>query len=131
MEERFAQVFGETAAEVLGEMLTEESLRAKVRRKPGGRRRGKIEDHMVHHVVCRSWCPHCVKGRGVSHGHRARPASGKTVSPELHMDYTFMNEQGEGVPILMTRGRDSGMMFASVVPAKGVGKYVVRRRPRT
>ena len=35
------------------------------------------------------------------------------------MDYMFMDDQKEGMPTLLLRGRITGMMFANVVPSEG------------
>ncbi len=46
------------------------------------------------------------------------------------MDYVFMDDKGEGMPILVLNDRTSGMMYASVVPRKGVDSYAVKRVAR-
>lgn len=32
-------------------------------------REREVEEHNTDHRVFRSWCPHCVKGRGEAYGH--------------------------------------------------------------
>ena len=38
-------------------------------RKPEEPTQKEFEDHMISHMPCRAWCPHCVKGRAKSEPH--------------------------------------------------------------
>ena len=64
------------------------------------------DEHYITHLPYRSWCTHCVRGRGEAHPHRRTAAEG-TAHPEWHMDYCFMGNDGEQAqPILFyTRQR--------------------------
>ena len=47
-----------------------EAVRTRARRTeivPSAR---EVEEHNLDHAVFRSWCPHCVKGRAESYGHK-------------------------------------------------------------
>ena len=113
----------------------------KARRKPEEPTRKEVEEHAMHHAVYRPWCPHCVKGKGVVRGHRARPHAEEEAVPEVHMDYMFMDDDevtsknpwrdGAGMPILVAKDRMTNTIFAHVVPAKGVDGHAVRQMTRT
>ena len=96
----------------------------------------EVEQHMLTHLPFRSWCAHCVRGKSKGKAHFARNADPKDV-PTIAADYMYMHEsQGEseerGMPIFVARDlldstRGTGMIFARVVPQKGVHPYAVRR----
>ena len=50
--------------------VAEEVVAPKVRKVVAEPTEQEVEEHNVDHAVFRSWCPHCVKGKGVSYGHR-------------------------------------------------------------
>ena len=113
----------------------EEATEPNIARAPVLPSREKIESHMVTHVPFRSWCKHCVRGKskGLAHN-RQKPA--ERSLPTIVCDYMYMREsqnEGEerGMPILVARDADNcdagtGMLFARVVPAKGVNPYAVK-----
>jgi hypothetical protein len=102
-------------------------------------------DHGVTHYPYRSWCPHCVEGRGRELGHECPKAVPGAV-PIVSFDYAFIGDQreisdqegfeaaGEGaIKILVVRKSKSKCLFAHVVPSKGVdekGFAVDSRWPR-
>ena len=47
------------------------------------------------HIPYRSWCPHCVMGRGKEMDHRRRKAEDEGGIPEYHMDYCFPGDDTE------------------------------------
>ena len=52
-------------------------------------------EHEMTHIPYRSWCRHCVRGRGTEEPHRR--LEGKEVEvPEIHMDSMFMGEEDGG-----------------------------------
>ena len=60
--------------------------------------------HNLTHLPYRSWCKHCVGGRGKEAPHRRRDYQGEL--PELHLDYAFMGNEGEAgktITLLMAR----------------------------
>ena len=90
----------------------------------------EIEEHYMHHSEFRQWCPHCVKGKAVSFGHRRRQKDQEGL-PMISVDYMFMadkqlREEEKGMPMLVLKDRCSKALWARVVPAKGVNAYAVK-----
>ena len=52
-----------------------------------------IEEHFPVHLNYRSWCPHCVSGRGLSTQHRS--VAGPVEDVTWHMDYCFSGDKAE------------------------------------
>ena len=48
--------------------------------------------HDLTHLPYRSWCRHCVGGRGKEAPHRRQECHSEL--PELHLDYAFMEDEG-------------------------------------
>ena len=91
----------------------------------------EVDEHMVTHVPFRDWCPHCVRGKSKSTPHRRRKEGGEEEVPVISVDYMFMEsedrETGIGMPILVSRDRQSKWVNAAVVPQKGNCAYAVKR----
>ena len=51
------------------------------------------EEHELTHLPYRSWCIHCVKGRGKDAPHLVAASDG--VLPEVHFDFAFMGDEGD------------------------------------
>ncbi|CAJ1336689.1 unnamed protein product, partial [Effrenium voratum] len=93
----------------------------------------EIEAHAVSHIPFRSWCSHCVRGRGKSYSHRQRDhLTDKGAVPVVSIDYGFFGSPGElpeqavggaKMPVLVVRDRDSKALFTHLVPSKGVEHY--------
>ena len=79
----------------------------------------EVETHNLTHLPYRSWCPHCVRGKGKTMDHR-RAGRGKTI-PELHVDYCFMGSKGDAATrcIVVAKDYEHKCVMASVVPVKG------------
>ena len=58
---------------------------------PGQPTEREIEEHRVDHMLYRSWCPHCVKGRGVGKPHRAR--RNEQTMPVFGFDYLHTSQK--------------------------------------
>ena len=124
---------GDVAEETEGEQ--EEARKPKMAKAPAKPSKEEVEEHMVTHLPFRSWCPHCVRGKskGKPHG---KANKGNHEVPTIALDYTFMYDtqnEGEekGMPILVMKDikqdeTGPGMLFAQVVPAKGVQPYAVK-----
>ncbi len=70
------------------------------------------------HLPFRSWCRHCVRGRGAEMGHlksEEKPAGG-----EIHVDLRFpgKGDGSGGLTVLATRERATRMTMAAAIPAK-------------
>ena len=48
----------------------EETRRPQIARRPNAPTKADIEEHLPLHLENRSWCPHCVAGKGISNQHR-------------------------------------------------------------
>ncbi len=59
----------EEEQEIKVEDLEEGGRKMKVIRKPQEPTKEEVEEHSLIHVPFRSWCPHCVRGRGRNPGH--------------------------------------------------------------
>ena len=86
-----------------------------------------VIEHNMTHLPYRSWCRHCVRGRGEELPHLS--GGDAPIIPEVHMDFCFMGDEsgGETMVILVARERSSRMMLASAVPSKSTGNFIARR----
>ena len=85
---------------------------------PTARERSK---HDRLHLPYRSWCPVCVAGRGVNHGHhQVRDELGEQA-PEVSFDYCFLRDQPgcDSLPVLVGFDRASRSVIAHAVPFTG------------
>ena len=88
----------------------------------------EVDEHNMTHLPYRSWCTHCVRGRGEAHPHHKSGNEERDV-PELHMDYRFMGKVDEKAqPILVVKERDTRMMCSMLVGEKGTAdEHVIKR----
>ena len=88
----------------------------------------EVDQHNLTHLPYRSWCVHCVRGRGEATPHR-RAERDEGAVPEVHMDYCFLGKADEEAqPILVVRERDTRMMLSFLVREKGAADtYTVNR----
>ena len=86
------------------------------------------KEHEMTHLPYRSWCKHCVGGRGKDAPHTKQDTQGELH--EMHFDYAFMGEEGEAgktVTMLVVRERKTRMTMSTAMPTKSTGKFVVER----
>ena len=64
------------------------------------------EEHEMTHLPFRSWCRHCIMGRGREEDCRKSMEEERQV-PEVHLDYMFMGDEKEGKTLALRwfRGR--------------------------
>lgn len=90
---------------------------------PRGPSRSEREAHEASHMPYRSWCPHCVRGRGVASPHVEKKADDELREirrPVISMDYFFMNKEDEELTTLIAvKDERHGCVHASMVPRKG------------
>ena len=87
--------------------------------------REEIEDHEVAgHLPFRSWCTHCIKGKGQAEAHRQQQKREEGL-PEVHLDYAFIGgrsgkeeDRDKLMPVLIVKEKETKMTIASVVPKK-------------
>ena len=87
-----------------------------------------IRDSEMTHLPFRSWCRHCIRGRGKEETCRkGKKDDGET--PELHIDYMFMGKEHENktLAILVAKERWRKSMMTTVVPRKGGYEWAARR----
>ena len=101
----------------------------KVRKDPGQPTREEVARHSATHLPYRSWCKHCVKGRGTAHPHTSMYHSREGEVPTVGADYHYMGMEGEEgtVPMLAIKDAASKVVFDIVATAKGNNEYMVRR----
>ena len=73
---------------------SKEVVRPRIARNPGQPTQQEREAHNVTHIPIRSWCVHCMRGRGKDCYHK-RLANSNEV-PRIGMDYMFLTERGGG-----------------------------------
>ncbi len=125
-----AEVRDEEMAEEEGEEVEagEEEPEVKIAAKPVEPSREEKEKHNATHAVYRSWCPHCVRGRGLASPHKSDARSrNPTTVPEVVMDYCFLSQADESsATVLAIRDRSTGATAAMVVPMKGHDEWIVK-----
>ena len=87
----------------------------------------EIEEHMPLHMPYRSWCPHCVAGKGVSVHHRLGNKEDR-IGVTISFDYCFMGsaERSDSCcPVLIMFDNVLETIWALPVTAKGPSKAVV------
>ena len=98
----------------------EEARRPKTMRDPGAPTPREIDEHNITHMPYRSWCSSCVSGKARDKPHRHGDQEQKSI-PEIVFDYCFMGVEGEEtLAIQVARDRRTRMLFAHVVPRKGM-----------
>lgn len=84
-------------------------------------------DHEMTHLPFRSWCRHCVRGRGKEEA--CRKGEGEVEKAEIHMDFMYMGEEagGKTLTILVVKERRTRAIMASVAPSKGSADFLAKR----
>ena len=88
----------------------------------------EVEEHYLTHFPFRSWCRHCIRGRGKEARHLKQSGENGTV-PEFHMDFCFPgNEEAasEHLTVLVIRMRGTRMTMSTVIPSKSVEDFIVK-----
>ena len=104
-----------------------DARKAEIMRRPYTPTQEEVEEHMATHLPYRSWCPHCVAGRGIA-GHHVTHAEGKKLGITISMDYCFLvpMERSQHVcPVLVVYDGDLEAIWALPVVAKGPTKVAV------
>ena len=80
------------------------------------------EHYATGHAAYRSWCEHCVKGRG-----RVSPHAvvSERELPEVGVDYAFLGPEGSQVTILVCKCKRTGCLAATQVPEKGMNVHAL------
>ena len=104
------------------EKESEEAKPPEVLRDPGAPTPREIEEHNVTHMPFRSWCPHCVAGKAQERPHKKQERQSEKQIPEIVFDYGFLGgkDDEETLAVQVARDRRTQMLFAHVVPRKGM-----------
>ena len=104
----------------------EQAIAPKVAKDPGQPSAQEIADHAVTHLPYRSWCPHCVRGKGRNFAHFMAAAAEREI-PVLAADYCFMCGDGSDLesPVLVMADTATAMIFAHAVDRKGADAEVM------
>ena len=99
----------------------------KVAARPAQPTKAEIEAHEITHLPYRSWCAHCVAGKGVSSPHY-RSDAGDRIGITVSLDYCFMGDEAtDGIPPTLVVWDDGNRaLWALPVEHKGATEYVVR-----
>ena len=90
-----------------------------------------VASHNVSHIPFRSWCSHCVRGRGKSY-YRKKVSHEADSRPVVSLDYGFFGAPGEipadsvggsKMPVLVVRDRFTKGIFTHLVPSKGTEHF--------
>ena len=87
----------------------------------------EVEEHEETHLPFRSWCCHCVRGKGKQAEHRR--LTQEEVGPELRMDFAFMGdeESEELLTIWVAKERTTRMLMSTVVQAQSSAEFAAKR----
>jgi hypothetical protein len=111
-----------------GESGGEEARKVKKIQDPKLPTAAEVEEHNLNHLPFRSWCHHCVRGRGREMDH-TKVKKGEHELDEFHLDYCFPGDEfGYKLAVLVAVERGTGMKASIVVPRKGsTGNFAARR----
>ena len=80
------------------------------------------EHYATGHAAYRSWCEHCVKGRGRASPH-AVVSEGELS--EVGVDCAYLGPEGSQVTIIVCKCKRTGCLAATQVPEKGMNVYAL------
>ena len=109
--------------------VDEEMRKPKPAARPYTPTRAEVYEHEVTHLPYRSWCKHCVYGRGVSSPH-VKPDKKEKIGITISMDYCFMNGEEDDDPslpgVLIIWDDNHECLWALPVEKKGPVEWVVK-----
>ena len=108
---------------VVGSVLFTETEELKPVPAPVLLTKAEAEAHNVSHLPFRGWCSACVRGRGLSLGHRKFDMKTKEAEqiPTVSVDYAFFGQtEDRAHDTLPVRDRKSKGIWSHPVPSKGV-----------
>ena len=83
--------------------------------------------HNLTHMPFRSWCPHCIRGRGRNKPHlKKKGEQDKELEiPKVSMDYFFASQRDREAsknPVLVMVDETTGDKYARLCGRKGIGE---------
>ena len=109
----------------------EEARAPRIARRPNTPTKAEVEEHMPLHIHYRSWCPHCVAGKGIPHQHRTgRETDEEQIGVTIRLDYCFFSLEDEEEdkdlkPILVVYDHSKRAIWAMAVEEKGPDRAAV------
>ena len=106
----------------------DEVRQPRVVRRPMAPTKAEIEEHYPLHLNFRSWCEHCMAGKGKHDPHRIEPHDRERLGITFNADYAFMSpeEKEEDMqPSLVMYDDDKEAFWAIGVENKGASEPVV------
>ena len=98
---------------------------------PGQPSKAERMNHELTHLPFRSWCKHCVRGRGKSKPHfkNADEEDEEDKLPTIALDYCFQKKKSaeKMITTLVMKESPTGTIVSIVAPKKGRDDYVVRK----
>ena len=117
------------AAPAVGSIPGDETMEGapvKVRRAPKEPTEEERLKHEATHIPYRSWCQHCVRGRGRTKPHfRKREQDPENAVPKISMDYFFLGSEevdAADSPMFVMVDEETGNKYARMVECKGLGE---------
>ena len=111
-----------------GEEEDEEQQEVRVKQAPKAPTQRERLEHEAVHLPYRSWCRHCIKGRGRNDPHRQSGGNTdeqETAVPRVMMDYFFLGDEEERAadhPMFVMVDDETGNRYARLVEMKGLGE---------
>ena len=96
--------------------------------------RREVEEHLPLHYPFRSWCKHCLRGKGMAGPHRRRNAEDREFSkgrvPTISMDHCFLGAEEEedsasSNPFLVIQDADSEAIYCIPMRTKEAKRWVI------
>ena len=96
-----------------------EAVQPNLKSAPRRPTQAEIDLHNTCHSPFRSWCKHCLKGKGVSDQHRRRNPELRD-KPMISIDYAFLTSiESDTLPILVYKDKARKYIKTMIVPKKG------------
>ena len=94
----------------------------------GNRKVVRRHDPRQTYLPFRSWCRHCITGRGREEDSRKSMEEDRQV-PEVHLDYMCMGDEKEGktLAFLVATEMETRAVLTTVVPRRTTGEWICRR----
>jgi hypothetical protein len=126
-EENSEEIMADEVEEEQGTEEDEEGQQPRVMRAPKAPTKAEREEHEATHLPFRSWCTHCLRGRGRNKPHKRQVVDEELDQqkvPKISMDYFFMSQDDEKAsenPLLLMADETTGHRYMRAVGRKGIG----------
>ena len=109
--------------------VAEEAVVPRVCVSPGQPSRKEIEEHEVAYIPYRSWCAHCVRGRGRSSPHFKGVEKPQNQLPTIAMDFGFLGEEDrKTLTSLAVRDTKTGAIHGFQMAHKGISDERIAKK---